>query len=651
MALTENQKKAVKHSEGNVLINAGAGSGKTTAFTARIMYLIKECGVDPTEILAITFTNEAVDNMRSKLSDIIGSRRAKLVNITTFHSLAYKTLKQKYSREYANKKIMPSWWKTSKLYELIKEESYSNPLGLNLKNKNGEINAGDLAQFISYQKANMIKAESAVLIDDELHSSIAECGRFKLQQAYDIYCQQVKFSKQIEFDDMTMDFYFKLVEDEKLLKYMKDSYKIVMVDEFQDTNTVNMEILKLISDNNLYTVGDFRQGIYGFINANIDNILTFQDEFDDVQLIEFRENFRSTKKIVDFCNKIIDVAPVDKYKQFKSQVAARGIDGDVIDIEYFQTEDDELSDIVNKIEDDYNGGVNISDHAIICRTNSQLGQFEITLSDRDIPFDASSSRSFFDRAEIIDLVSYLEHIENEDDDMSIRRIINRPSRYVSNKVINELNEFAFNNKISIESAIGKYSAGRSQSALYSLKEMFEEIREDEDATPLKVLKKIINTTNYEMFIKTKSTTSMDYVTKMEAIDRLIHMSRKFTNIKSFLAHINKVKMNNSKKNKDGIKLMTVHSSKGLEFDKVYGSGIHDDSFPHDMNPDYEEERRLFYVLCSRAKNKLKLSSHVFKTESQETIRPCPFLVDVIGDSLIELRQKALLEKDKFSINI
>lgn len=643
MALTKSQNEAVFHTNGNVLVHAGAGAGKTTAYTARIANLLANENVDPTTILAMTFTNEAADNMRSKLTSLVGKKKASLIEITTFHSFAYKTLKSRYAHVYGDKKIIQQWWKFSKLYDLIAVGNSKNPIGLNLVDKEkNQINAGDLSQFISYQKANMIKPGSAVLIDDKV-GFISHIKRSKLQEAYDTYCDLVKHARVLEFDDMLMDFYYYLAEDKELLDEIKNKYDYVMVDEMQDTNSVNMEILKLITENNLYAVGDFRQGIYGFINANIDNILSFQDTFQDVKLVEFRENFRSTKTIVGFCNRIIDVAPVQEYKQFKSQIAAREDVGKPISIDYYQDEISEAREVVDNISDfiDEQWDKTLSDYAIICRTNAQLGIYESMFADLGIPVDVSSSKSFFDRKEVSDILAYAKHAVDSSDDMSLRKIINAPNRFVSKQTINDLDKYSFEHGVALETALLQMSSGRSQGALSSLVHCFEDLREEIDINASKFLRMVYNSIGYKPYLEKKATSHTELMIREEAIDRLFDIAKKFPNIEAFLAHVSIIKNNNNSKGKDAIRLLTVHASKGLEFDFVFAPGVTNSNFPHPMNTDYEEERRLFYVVCSRAKEQLFISSHVFQGAKQEAVFASPFLVDVLGKKVTDMRKSIL----------
>ena len=633
MELTTKQKEAVHATKGNVLVHAGAGSGKTSVFTARIANLIGNKGVKPSEILGMTFTNEASENMRDRLSNLIGKKSAKEVNLMTFHSFAYRLLRSRYVGEYANKTIMKHWWKQQQLYDIVGKRKSGNDVGLNLICK-----AGDLGSFISFQKSNMIREGMHVIWEDRFE----EYGTKKeLQKAFDTYCELVRNARLIDFDDMLVDLYYKLLEDDDLLFDLKDEYKYVMVDEFQDTNTVNLEILKLITDNNLFVVGDFRQGVYGFINANISNILNFEDTFNDVNLIELEDNFRSTDNIVKFANSVIDKSPIEKYKSFSEQVASRGEIGSQVRVRVYADEAEEAEHIIEMIERDNESGMPYEFFAILSRTNAQLGFYESLFAEHEIPVDVSSSKSFFDRREIDDILSYAEHTIKPNDDMSMVRIMNSPSRFISKATVNQLNEFAYNNSVSFEEACSKMNTGRSRTNITRLLSLFDELREsEEDMNASEFLKTVYRKTGYQQHIEKTSATVSDLSMKEDSIKRLFGIAKKFKDIKAFLGHVSVIK-NNSNPNKEGVKLMTVHASKGLEFERVFLPSITEENFPHDMNKDIEEERRLLYVATSRAKNEMDISIPVFSGNDSDTVLPSPFLEDVMGERLFNARKEVL----------
>lgn len=636
MKLTDRQNEAVHSKSGNVLVHAGAGSGKTACFTARIANLIGNEKVDPESILGLTFTKDAAENMRSRLKGLIGKKKSDKVHLTTFHSFAYGILKSNYPSAYQGKQIAQSWWSMSKLYDIVSKQSYGNNVGLNMS-----IKAGELGSFISYQKSNMIKIGMDVIIDENV-SYVSGESRESLQKAFDTYCELVRNARIIEFDDMLVDLYYKLLDDKNLLKDIRSKYKYVMVDEFQDTNTINMEIIKLISDNNLFVVGDFRQGIYGFINANINNILDFNSDFENVHLIELQENFRSTDNIVNFANNVISASPVEKYKQFSEQLPARGVVGSNIDINVYTDDYTEVTSIGEDIKDMVeNGYYDYSDFAILSRTNTLLGFYESEFANMDIPVDLSSGKSFFDRKEISDLLAYAEHTVDESDDMSMRKIINSPSRFVSKALTNQLDEYAYNNSISFEQACSAMDCGKSNTNIKNMVRLFDQLRDHEDVNASKFLKEVYRKIGYEKHMESKTPSVQELQMKKDAIERLFELAKKFTTIKKFLGHISVIRSNN-KKSKDGVKMMTVHGSKGLEFRYVFLPSVTKDNFPHDMSNDVEEERRLFYVASSRAKECMSISTPVFTAGGTSTYIPSPFLVDVVGTANMDSARKAVM---------
>lgn len=632
--LTESQKTAVSNTSGITLINSSAGSGKTSVFTARIANLIKNEGIPAESILGLTFTNEAAESMKKKLGKIVGKQKAKEVPLSTFHSFAYRFLKSRFAAEYIDKKIVPNWWKLQTAYDIVGEKSYRNEVGQDLNLK-----AGELLGFISYQKANGVRPNERVVIDTNV-AYVENIDRSELQTAFNTYCKLAKNARVIDFDDMLLDFFYKLLENSDIVAELQSKYKYVMVDEFQDTNYINMEILKLITNDNLFVVGDFRQGIYSFINANINNILKFKETFPSAQLVELQSNFRSTNNIVQICNDVIAASPVGSYKEFSEQISASGESGEPIRFNLYNNDGLESRDVCETINDllESNSDLTYDDFCILCRTNAQLGDYESKLADMDIPADVSCTRSFFDRKEIADLLAYSTHTIMPSDDMSLRRIVNSPNRFIAKAAIAKLDEYAFKKQITMEDAMVQMDSGKNRSRLLGIVDTFEDLREVADKmNASKFLKLIYKKTRYDEFLSQKTTSHTDYMIKKESIDRLFEMAKKFTTIEKFLGHISVIQSNN-KKSENAVHLMTVHASKGLEFDTVFVPSVTAKNYPHEMNPNVEEERRLLYVALSRAKNRLYVSSTVFMANKQETVKTSPFLEDIATEALARARQ-------------
>ena len=641
MKLTTNQMAAVKHTNGNALVNSSAGSGKTAVFTSRIANLIANEKVNPESILGLTFTKDAAENMRKRLKGIVGKSQSDKVNLSTFHSFAYRFLVSEFPLEYQNVKITQDWWKLQTVYDIIGKSSNRNPDALDL-----DLRGGEMLAFISYQKSNMIRQGNAVLIDNNT-PYVKGISRDDLQEAFDRYCESVKHARTMDFDDMLINTFYKLIENPDLIEKFKSQYKYIMVDEYQDTSSINLEILKLISENNLFVVGDFRQGIYGFINANIDNILEFTDMFEDVSLIELTDNFRSTDNIVGICNDIIGASDNVKYKGFSSANGASGEDGPPVRVTVCNSEVIEAEHIVKSIEGriESNPDLTFNDFCILCRTNAQLGIFESILADRDIPARLSDARSFFDRKEIADVLAYAEHAINPGDDMSLRRIFNSPTRYISRVILNKLDEHAFKLDSSLEESIKTF---QNDSRLESVVDLFKKIRKFQNESAYKFLTRILYFTNYQEFIQQKGMSASEIILKEESLERLLEMSKKFTSIKSFLTHVDIIK-NNSKKKEIAVNVMTSHSSKGLEFKHVYVSNVTAENYPHKMTIDPEEERRLLYVALSRAIETLDVSMSVNTLGSESNVvLASPFLIDIMETDLKKAMSQAMHGSDTYS---
>lgn len=643
MNYTESQRKGILANEGNYLINAGGGSGKTRVFITRIARMIKDGTATPDEVLGLTFTKDAAEEMRKRLVKAIGKEDAKNVHLSTFHSFAYGILKKKYPDKYNRVKIMPQWWKMKVLNDFCSKSSNYNPGGMDLPCK-----AGDLATFISRQKLNLVQPGDELFLD-MYTEGVATVAKDDLEYIYAKYCDMAEKARMVEFDDMLLDLYLKLEENDTLVRSIQNQYTYIMIDETQDTNIVSMEIIKYITTGNLFVVGDFRQSIYGFNNAYINNILDFDQEFDDVQIIDLEQNFRSTKNIVGLANKLIDKSPNPKYKKFKSQESGRDIDGSPIKFTVYRDSGFEAIEIANKIQDMVDDGkYAYEDFAILLRTNAQLGIYESIFTEQEIPVDVSSDKSFFDRREIADLIAYAQHTVDPYDDLSFRRVYNSPNRFISNANQAIIDEFAFKHELTLEQAA--IEAGTSSSrALSSYISIFEDLRDDyETKRADSFLIEVYKRTGYKEHIERTSMTTNDMEMRLDAIQSLFNIAKKFRNINAFLAHLIAVKQNDSRKNEHAVKLLTVHASKGLEFEYVFVPAFSDQFFPHDMNPDIEEERRLSYVACTRAKNHLEISMPNFVSDGGGEFNPSPFLIDLIGDEILEMK-KDVTRGDKRSV--
>lgn len=645
--LTSNQKYAVNAKKGNYLVMAAGGSGKSSVFVARIASLIMKDNVMPEKVLGLTFTKDAAENVRNRLNSYIGQSKAKKIDMSTFHSFAYRFLKREFPTEYANINIIQSWMENSIASDIVSKPNRNNPNGLGLG-----ILPAQLVSFVSYQKANLVRKGDEIILTNKTKELEDIVGRRLLQSAFDIYCTQVSSNRVYSFDDLLLETYYLLLNDDELLNKVRNSYEYILVDEFQDTSTANMEILKLIGNDNLFVVGDFRQSIYSFSSAEVDNVLEFKNEFDDVEIIELEDNFRSTDAIIEISNDVINSSPDERYAQFKEANGAREVSGDPVNITIYNNQMDEIEltikDIKDKVE---NHGYNFSDFAILSRTNNELGLYETRLSDDDIPVRISGGKSFYDKAEIVDIISYLRIALDVNDTQSFQRIINKPNRYISKSIINKHADKSYNNKTNIEYELHhSKDLGRAKGNINNLLKVIEDIRSRiEDMSAYDIIKYVYERTNYKKDqIEAKATTLTEYYNKTESLDSFLESSRGVPSAKAFLQKIDIIKANNKKnKDEDALNLSTIHSAKGLEYKVVYAVGMNDKNYPHEMDIDYEESRRLVYVAFSRAKDELNVSYPVYQIDEEST-KPSPFLIDIDGDNINKVTREVISEGKKYS---
>lgn len=631
---TTEQKEAINTINGNTVVIASAGSGKTASFTTRIGNMIHNHGISPHEILAFTFTRKASEEIRKRLAKIIGKEQAKKVAIGTFHGIAYRLLKV-LDPAFEKVDICPDWWKISTLNDICKPRTDRNHRGMSLPLK-----AGELAQFISYQKANNVKPTDTFVINDQV--AFVDCvDEVHLREAYATYEQLKTESRQVDFDDFLIRFYEKLRDDEKFRSRIQGQFKYILVDEYQDTSSIVCSIIKLINDKNVFVVGDFRQGIYGFINADISNILDFKENFDDVKLIELNKNFRSTQNIVNLSNDIIGHSSIEKYKDYKPSESVAEV-GDKVRLSIYQDERVQANRIADKIEDLSESGTPLSEIAILVRANAQTAIFEETLSDRDIPFDVSKSMSFFDRKEVLDLISYARLVANSEDDASFRRIINSPNRYLSKKFVEDLEKFAGAHDMNLMQAVrvtpqaGEWKFKRG---IDNFTKVIQDLHYQSNVNAGRFLRNVVKLTRYIEYINESTISASTIPEKLDAVEKLCEIASKFPTIQAFLAHVSKIDDKKKKsKGKDAVNIMTVHASKGLEFDAVFVPNVNEDLFPHSMSVDHEEERRLFYVACSRPRKQLFVSWFFYGSD-MEKLNEGMFIKELLGkDKVLEMKK-------------
>ena len=608
--LNEPQREAVLHTDGPLLILAGAGSGKTRVLTHRIAYLIDERGVNPWNILAITFTNKAAEEMRQRVDSLV-SFGAESIWVSTFHSMCVRILRRFIDRlGYENRFTI---YDTDDQKTLMKEVCRKVDIDTKV------IRERSLLSAISSAKNEMIMPE-----EFELNAG-GDFGQQKIAKAYREYEAQLKANNALDFDDLLVKTVQLLETQPDVLEYYQERFRYIMVDEYQDTNTVQFRLVSLLAGKykNLCVVGDDDQSIYKFRGANIRNILDFEHEFPDARVIKLEQNYRSTGNILNAANGVISN---NKGRKEKTLWTDNG-EGEKVHLRQFDTAYDEAEFIAEDIKREVRNGAAYNDNAVLYRTNAQSRLFEEKFIAMNIPYKIVGGINFYARREIKDLLAYLKTVDNGRDDLAVRRIINVPKRGIGLTTINRIQESA------AERGIGFYEAlmapemipgiGRSASKLESfaaLIEYFKGRSEQESITDL--LSEIIEKTGYVESLESED--KLDAEARKENIDELLNKAAAYeedcqdrdeqATLSGFLEEVALVAdIDSLDENQDYVVLMTLHSAKGLEFPHVYLAGMEDGLFPSymtitsDDNEDLEEERRLCYVGITRAERELTLT--------------------------------------------
>jgi len=593
--LNSSQQEAVKHIDGALLILAGAGSGKTKTITTRLAYLIKEVGIDPRRTLTLTFTNKAAKEMERRAMAMIEYDSQYRPMLCTFHKFGLILLKRYIHVLGRDNKftILDTEDKRKILRKIIKE----NKLALDV---------GVVSSEISKYKNNLLTPEDVFIKSDlKIFNNIVKI--------YKIYQEQIISNNLVDFDDLLMLPYLILNGDDELRRRVSNQYRYIMVDEYQDTNELQLRLLKLLSSehNNLCVVGDDDQSIYGWRGANIDNILNFTKEFKDSRLIKLQINYRSTSQILKVANELIEN---NKQRVGKELISHRGKGRDVR-VLHSLNENIEAQRVAKEIKELIKSGVNGGEIAVLYRINALSRSLEEGFAKEGLKFKLAGGVRFYERAEIKDLIAYFRVILNPDDDFSLERIINKPRRGIGEVSINKLKALASEANCSIFAYIE--SASESELSLNVGKRAQKPLKQFvDDINTLRVVKDNLEDliALFEPVIKftkfyEKFPDGYDRVLNIEEFYgyfREFAESNENATIEDFLNEIS-LQTDQDHLGGDVVTIMTIHASKGLEFEHVYVIGLEEEFFPLLGNSDIEEERRLGYVAMTRAKSNLTLS--------------------------------------------
>ena len=608
--LNEPQREAVLHADGPLLILAGAGSGKTRVLTHRIAYLIEELGVNPWNILAITFTNKAAGEMRQRVDNLVGFG-SESIWVSTFHSMCVRILRRFIDRLGYDSRFT--------IYDTDDQKTLMKAVCKKVDIDTKQFKERMLLSVISSAKNEMILPE-----EFELNAG-GDFAQLKIAKVYREYEAQLKANNALDFDDLLVKTVQLLQTQPDVRENYQERFRYIMVDEYQDTNTVQFKLVSLLAGKyrNLCVVGDDDQSIYKFRGANIRNILDFEKEYPDAKVIKLEQNYRSTGNILNAANGVIRN---NKGRKNKTLWTANG-EGEKISLRQFDTAYDEAEFIAEDIKKEVRDGASYNDNAVLYRTNAQSRLLEEKFIAMNIPYKIVGGINFYARREIKDILAYLKTVDNGQDDLSVRRIINVPKRGIGLTTINRIQEAADERGISFYEALLAPEmipgVGRSASKLDSfaaLIEYFKGQAEKESLTDL--LNEILDMTGYAQNLEADD--EIDAESRLQNIEELLNKAAAYeedcedrdekATLSGFLEEVALVAdIDSLEEDQDYVVLMTLHSAKGLEFPHVYLAGMEDGLFPSYMTiigddpEELEEERRLCYVGITRAEQKLTLT--------------------------------------------
>ena len=606
--LNPSQIQAIETINGPVLIMAGAGSGKTRVLTHRYAHLVKHHNVDVEQILAITFTNKAAEEMKLRISKLLNLKISPKW-ISTFHSLCVKIL-----RIHGDKIGYKSNF-------TIYDQSDSNKVIRNCMSENNV----DLKQYSPKRfQAHISNLKNSMTSPGEALENAESFFEVKVAEIYSSYEKKLIIANSMDFDDLLIKTVELLQTNESILKFWSNKFQFIMVDEYQDTNFVQYKLVELLGSNNknVCVVGDSDQSIYAFRGADIRNIIEFEKDFSNATVIQLDKNYRSSKKILNLANSVISNNP----RKIEKNLWTDNEDGLDISSFRFRSEKDEARWVAEEVKNLIDSSKE-NEVAIFYRTNSQSRLFEEELRMLNINYKVIGSVRFYDRKEIKDIISYLQFLVNDSDTVAFERIVNVPRRGIGESTVkkirvylNETGKSIFEALESIEEI--KNISPRIKGSLSEFKDLITELKSYSLQGPSKTIQKVLELTGYKMSLIKEGT--LESQMRIENIEELLNSAFSFENLyeeeidepygilRDYLESIALFSETDKLEDADRVLLMTLHNAKGLEFPYVFMTGMEENLFPHERssqgdNSEIEEERRLCYVGITRAEKKLYLT--------------------------------------------
>lgn len=605
------QREAVEHIDGPLLIFAGAGSGKTRALTYRIAWLIGQHGVDPGNILAVTFTNKAAREMKERIEGLIGASATHHMWVGTFHATCARMLRERGDRIGLDREFLI--YDEDDQIRLVRECMES--LGLDER----IANARQILYGISEAKENL------VLPDEYENVFSGRIDKF-VSKVYPLYQKRLRANSALDFDDLILYAVRLLEEREDVLQHYRRKFRHVLVDEYQDINHSQFQFVKLIADEhrNICCVGDDDQSIYSWRGADVEIILSFQKHFPEAKVVKLEQNYRSTRNILDAAYHVIS----KNSRRAPKQLWTDREEGALLTRIEAIDEHDEATKVVNRIRDEVlSGEREYSDFAILYRTNAQSRVFEEALMNYRVPYKIIGGVRFYERKEIKDLMAYLRLAFNPRDSVSLKRIINVPARGIGPVSVSRLESFAEAAGISLYDALGRIEEldmqPKQKRALVALRQLIAFIHgKREDFGVGRLLSEIVENTGYVADLKRMGTREADSrIENIQELGAVIEEFERTSEDKSLRAFLEQVALvtdiDSYEEEEPAIVLMTLHAAKGLEFPVVFMTGMEEGIFPHSRSmgsrEELEEERRLCYVGMTRAKDQLFLCNAQCRT--------------------------------------
>lgn len=635
--LNPQQQQAVKTTEGPLLIMAGAGSGKTRVLTHRVAYIMVEKGVNPYNILAITFTNKAAREMKERICSLLGGPGEEIW-ISTFHSMCVRILRRDIDRIGINRNftILDTADQLSVIKNILKEK--------NIDPKKFDPRA--ILGTISKAKNDFLNAEQFSRTAGDYYETV-------VSEVYEEYEKQLLKNHALDFDDLLMKTIQLFQRVPEVLEYYQRKFQYIHVDEYQDTNKVQYRLVKMLAEKyqNICVVGDSDQSIYSWRGADISNILSFEKDYPDAEVILLEQNYRSTKTILKAANKVIAHNLMRKPKKLWTE----NEEGEKIRYYRADSERGEAMFVADKITE-LVGEKNrkYSDIAVLYRTNAQSRALEEVFVKANIPYTIVGGIKFYERKEIKDILAYLRLVANPNDDISFGRVINVPKRGVGAASLDRIMQYALEREVSLFEALGDVEqigltgkARKSCAEFYDMILHFHQMQDYLSVTEL--TEEIIEKTGYKEMLKAEKT--LEAASRLENIEEFLTVTKNFeesNDDKSLIAFLTDLalisdidQLDEEDERQDAVLLMTLHSAKGLEFPVVFLVGMEEGVFPHSRSlmddREMEEERRLAYVGITRAEEELYLTNAYMRTLFGRTTMNEPSrFIDEIPDELLHL---------------